>query len=127
MSQIDTNATLWANIEALMLAEWEEVNINRLARECKIGPATVVRIKDQKTSVGLEVLDKIADRFNLAVWQLLVPGMEPGNPPTLQPMSAAERRLHERVMALTKEVMAGEPPAAYTLGNPLPPNKPSGH
>lgn len=117
MSQIDTNATLWANVQALMLHEWKEVNVNRLARECKIGPATVMRIKEQKTSVGLEVLDKIAERFHLAVWQLLVPGMEPCNPPTLQPMSAAERRLHERVMALTKEVMANEPLAPYNTGN----------
>lgn len=120
MSQIDTNATLWQNVQALMMKSWGEVNLNRLARECKIGPATVVRIKEQKTSVGLEVLDKIADHFHLAVWQLLVPGLEPGNPPTLQPMSAAEKRLHERVMALTKEVMASEPSAGYKVPTSLP-------
>jgi plasmid maintenance system antidote protein VapI len=125
MGQLDTNATLWMNLQALMLKHWGEENINRLARECHVGPATVQRIKDQRTSVGLEVLDKIANNFNLSVWQLLVPGLDPTNPPTLQPVSAVERKLYEKIMTATREIMAAEPTAAYeaqqVTSKPVPP------
>jgi len=115
VSQIDTNATLWANVQALMLKHWEEENLNRLARECKIGPGTAARIKEQKTSVGLETLEKVAETFNLAVWQLLVPGLDPANPPALQPMSAAERKFYVNVMTAFKAIAAGEPEAKNYL------------
>lgn len=114
MSQIDTNATLWANTEALMIERWGESNLNRLARECKIGAATAVRIKEQKTSVGLAVLEKIADHFHLAAWQLLVPGLDPKNPPALQPVSAEEQALYEKIRAAAKAIVAAEPtPGKY--------------
>lgn len=115
MSQLDTNAALWMNLQALMITHWGEENINRLARECHVGPATVQRIKDQRTSVGLEVLEKIADKFNLAVWQLLVPGLDPSNPPALQPVSAVERKLYEKIMTATREIMAAEPASVYAV------------
>jgi hypothetical protein len=106
MGSINTNATLWANTQALMVNRWGEVNLNRLARECKIGPGTAARIKDQKTSVGLEVLEKIADNFSVAVWQLMVPGMDPAALPALQPVSAAERALYEKIMSAAKQIAA---------------------
>lgn len=104
MGQIDTNATLWQNLCSLMVRHWDEVNVNRLARECKVGPATIMRIKEQKTSVGLEVLEKLADHFGLAVWQLLVPGLDPHNPPALQPVSEAERKLYEQFKTIAKTI-----------------------
>jgi transcriptional regulator with XRE-family HTH domain len=106
MGQIDTNATLWQNLCALMHKHWEEVNVNRLARESKVGPATIMRIKKQETSVGLEVLEKLADLFGLAVWQLLVPGLDPENPPALQPVSQAERKLYEQFRTIAKTIGA---------------------
>lgn len=106
MSQIDTNATLWQNVQSLMIKHWGDENLNRLARECKIGPGTAMRIKEQKTSVGLETLEKIAENFNLAVWQILVPGMDPENPPALQPVSPVERKLYEKIMAAAKTIAA---------------------
>jgi hypothetical protein len=115
MAQIDNNATLWANVEAIMLARWGESNLNRLARECKIGAATAVRIKEQNTSVGLAVIEKIADHFHLAAWQLLVPGMDPKNPPALQPVTKEERALYEKIMAAAREIVATEPAAKKYL------------
>jgi hypothetical protein len=111
MAQIDNNATLWANIEALMLARWGESNLQRLARECQIGAATAMRIKEQKTSVGLAVIEKVADHFNLNAWQLLVPGLDPKNPPTLQPVSKEERALYEKIMTAARQIVASEPHA----------------
>lgn len=66
---------LWANVRALMLQRYGEENINRLAREAKIGPATVQGIKDGARSVRVETLEKIAKVFSVSPWQLIAPGM----------------------------------------------------
>lgn len=68
-------AVLWANVRALMVKRYGEENINRLARDAKLGPATVQRIKDSQTSVGIEVLEKIAKVFDVEAWQLIAPGL----------------------------------------------------
>lgn len=107
---IDSNATLWQNVEALMLKKFGKVNLKGFATHCGIGIATVQRIKAQETSVGIAVLDKIAAAFDLAAWQLLVPGFDPGNPPALQPVSAKERELYEKIMSAAKAI-AAEPDA----------------
>ena len=98
VSAIDSRKVLWANVLALMEARWERENLTRLAREADIGPGSATRLKQQQTSVGLELVDKIAALFGLETWQLLVPGFDPNNPPTLQPMSEAERALYQTVM-----------------------------
>ena len=95
---------LWANVSALMVKHYGKENLNRLARECSIGLATAQRIKQQQTSVGVEVLEKLAQRFSLEPWQLLVPGFDPNHMPTLSPISAQERALYERLRAALKDV-----------------------
>lgn len=71
-------------------------NLNRLIRDCKIGPGTATRIKEQKTSVGIDVLAKIAMAFELQPWHLLLPELDPSNAP-VSFLTAEERRLHERL------------------------------
>lgn len=98
-----TKNVLWANVHALMLKHYGEENLSRLARDCGIGLGTTTRIKQQQTSVGLEIVDKIAEHFNVHPWQLLVPGFDPASPPTLMPVSASERQLYERLSAAVRE------------------------
>lgn len=75
MADRPIKAVLWENVRALMAAKYGQENINRLARDAKVGPATVQRIKDASTSVGVDVLEKIARVFKIEPWQLLAPGM----------------------------------------------------
>ena len=103
---IDSNATLWQNVEALMMKRFGAVNLKGFASHCGVGIATVQRIQAQKTSVGLAILDKIADRHGLSAWQLLVPGLDPDNPPTLQPVSQKERELYEKIMTAARQIAA---------------------
>lgn len=103
----NSNAALWNSVRAIMVLHYGEENINRFAKDTKLGLATVGRIKEQQTSVGLAVMDKIASKFNYSSWQLLVPGFDPKNPPTLQPVSERERALYERIMTAAKD-FAGE-------------------
>lgn len=66
---------LWANVRALMVQRYGEENITRLARDAKIGPATVQGIKDGERSVRMVTLEKIAKVFNVEPWQLIAPGL----------------------------------------------------
>ena len=103
MSAIDCRQVLWTNVSALMRHHWSVENLNRLAREANIGPATAQRIKQQQTAVGIDVLQRVAACFGIEAWQLLVPGMDPTSPPTLLPMTAAERGLYERLLQAARQ------------------------
>lgn len=81
MPAAESKANLWASVQALMRKRFGEENLNRLAREVKVGPATASRLKAQETSVGLDLVDKIARSFGVEPWQLLVPGFDPDAPP----------------------------------------------
>ena len=92
-----------------MQHRWEGENLSRLAREAKIGPGSVTRMKEQTTSVGLELVDKVARVFTVETWQLLVPGMSPKTLPTLMPQSETERAFYERVAAALRDLNNTKP------------------
>lgn len=106
MSAIDSRRVLWASVSALMRHHWEGENLNRLAREAKVGPATCVRLKGQQTSIGLEVVDRIAAVFGVETWQLFVPGFDPASPPVLLPVTQAERELYTRLLQAARAFKA---------------------
>lgn len=93
-----TNVVLWANLKALMTEQYGKENLTRLAREAKIGPGSATRIKNQQTAIGFDVLEKVARVFNLFPWQLLVPGLQPKDPPVLRVASEAEKTMYETAM-----------------------------
>ena len=104
VKRLDPRVVLWENVSALMVATWGKENLTRLSREAKIGPASCSRIKEMQTSVGLDVVDKIAEVFSLEMWQLLTPMLDPTNPPATKPISQSERQLYERLMASFKQI-----------------------
>lgn len=106
---IDSRQVLWANIRSVMHRRWGQENLTRLAREAGIGPGTCSRIKEMRTIVGLEVVDKIAKLFGLDTWQLLVPGLDPQNPPVLAPMSEPERVFYMRMVEAAKSLKNSTP------------------
>lgn len=66
---------LWENVRALMLSKWGAENLNRLARESRIGLASTTRIKEARTSVGLGIIEKVARTLGAEPWQLIAPGL----------------------------------------------------
>jgi hypothetical protein len=104
MDGIDGKKVLWDNISALMEHHWQGENLTRLAREADIGPGTATRIKKQKTSVGIDVVERLSRLFGLEPWQLLVPGFDAFNPPVLMPMSQRERDFYNRVLAAHRDL-----------------------
>lgn len=69
-----------------------------LAKKSGVGQATIGRIlSDEGVDAGIETVEKIAKVYGLEGWQLMVAGMNPANPPVLQPVSKAERELYENL------------------------------
>jgi hypothetical protein len=100
----DPRLALRDNVLALQQHHYGRENLSRLARDAGIGPGSATRIKVAETSVGLEVIDKIAAAFNLDPWQLLVPGFNPRNPPVLKPVSPEEQKLYDRLLRTAEEL-----------------------
>ncbi|MBD9407155.1 helix-turn-helix domain-containing protein [Acidovorax sp. ACV02] len=86
----DSKHILWQNVSALMQRDYGKENLTALSKNAHIGPGTVTRIKEQETSVGLDVLDKVARAFKIEPWQLLQPklGVIESPEPTSQPSAA---------------------------------------
>lgn len=105
--QPSVHEILWENVRALMIHHNPDKieNLNWLARETGIGPGSASRIKSKQTAVGLDVLAKIARRFDLQPWHLLMPGLEPGNAPVAF-LSDDEKKLYDRLKR-GHEVMTG--------------------
>jgi hypothetical protein len=83
----DSKAALWQAILSLMQRHYGEENLLRLSKEAKIGLGSTSRLKAQETSVGVDLIDKVAARFKLEPWQLLVPGFDADRPPELATIS----------------------------------------
>lgn len=106
--QPDTRLVLWANVRALMKHQWGKENLTRLAAASGVGPGTVSRMKACETYLQLDTIAAIAGVFELAVWQILVPGLEPSNPPVLAAASPSERRMYKRFLAFRKAMESGD-------------------
>lgn len=104
MGNADQKSVLWTNIAALMRHHYGKENINQLHKESKVSLATFTRIKQQGTSVGIDIVGQVAAAFGLEAWQLLVPDLDPESVPTLEGESESwpfEAPLHARLMALS--------------------------
>lgn len=100
----DYKTVLWENVLALMRHHWGRENLSRLAREADIGPGTASRIKTQQTSVGVDIIARVAAVFHLQPWHLLVPALDPANPPVIW-MTQAEVTLYRRLRAVAQELL----------------------
>jgi hypothetical protein len=107
ISRQDPKQVLWANVHKLMEHRWGQENINRLSRDAKIGPGSASRIKEQKTSVGIDVVAKIAKAFDVEPWHLLLPNLDPSNLPVAT-LTDAEAALYARIRRHYEGLMSGQ-------------------
>jgi hypothetical protein len=68
-------ATLWENLQTLMLRKYGKENLYRLGDEAGTGSGTPGRLKLKKQSIGIDVLAKFADALGVEPWQLLADGL----------------------------------------------------
>lgn len=114
----DAHDTLVANVAALMAhrAITSDAQVAAMARP-KMDQKTVWRIRHKAQSPTLEKLSALAAAFGLEVWQILIPGLDPSNPPVFV-MSSTEQRFYERMRSNLAELAADEPPHPYDVRTP---------
>lgn len=72
----------------------------KIAKSGKLSQRTVNRARNGR-QVKLESLKGLADAFEMAPWQLLVPGLDPANPPILA-LTDEEKALYKRLADAAK-------------------------
>lgn len=104
MPAIDPKSILWNNIVALMRHSYGKENLNQLHKDAGVSLATLDRIKKQETSVGVDIVGKVAAAFSLEAWQLMVPNIDPAKVPLLEGSTEVwpfEIPLYKRLMGLS--------------------------
>lgn len=82
------------NVAALVTKKYGRINTSAFAREAGIGIGGVQRLLDKETSVGVELIARVAAFFNIDTWQLLAPNL--GQALTLSPAELeAVRKMRE--------------------------------
>lgn len=75
-----------------------------LKKKSGVAQATIGRIlSEEGVDAGIETVDKLAKAYGLQGWQMMVAGMDPQNPPVLQPVSRAERELYDNLKKAARE------------------------
>lgn len=93
------------NLRALMAAHLELTSQSALHKRSRVAQATIGRILGPRgENARIETVERLARAFGLEGWQLLVPGMEPSNPPVLQPVTKPERELYERLKLVAQDI-----------------------
>jgi hypothetical protein len=93
------------NLRRLMDDHVELRTQSALARRSKVPQRTIGRIVNKEVTPSLDVLEDLAKPFDLQPWQLLVPNLDPKNPPVLRFASAAEEALYKRIVAAAAELV----------------------
>lgn len=89
------------NVEALLrkhnhVNQAGDVVWHKMKTDYKIGVGTYQRVQQAKTSIGINVVAKIAHAFHLEPWQLMVPNLDPSNPPVFA-LTESERNLYRKL------------------------------
>lgn len=105
---MNTNEILWKNVSALMKQKYGEDNLYRTSKDSAltkypISLGSLQRIKKGETAVGLDVLDKIAHFFEMQTWQLLIPELDPTNPPVF--LTENQKEFFNKVKTSYKELI----------------------
>lgn len=128
---VDVWTTIRTNLIALMTAARDR-EINRpatvldLEAASGVGKSTIYRILDPGAvnATGIDNLAKIAEAYGLATWQLLVPHLDPREPPKVLTIEEREeiavmRVVYQQVQAVARGTDFHTPRApGSSAGNP---------
>lgn len=104
-NQFKPRHVLRQNVKALMASGLGPTSQTALRAKSGVAQATIGRILgDVGENAKIETVEKLAKAYGLEGWQMMVAGMDPTNPPVLQPVSPAERALYERLRATVQDI-----------------------
>lgn len=96
------------NIESLIRAAPSNCQATgTFAKYVGVGNGTIDRLRKQDAKARISTLERIAARFGLEVWHLLVPRLDPANKPRL--LTPLEQSRHTMLEKMIGELAAPEP------------------
>lgn len=95
--QKSPRTVLAQNLKALM--RHGDLTQSALGKKAGVAVSTIGRILVEKHAPDIDTLHAIGYALNMTPWQLLVPGLDPTNPPILQNATPEERELYSRLRA----------------------------
>ena len=106
---MDALAIISANLAALKASSTLYHTYQAIERRTeelgyKVGKSTIQRMVKEPTPLGLQAVDALARVYGLDAWQLLVPGMDPANPPVVRVISTHEAEVYRRAGAALREL-----------------------
>lgn len=72
------------NIRSLMESSQSAGTEKSLRQQAKIGGGTLDGARQGTKAITIDSLEKIAHALHVQPWQLLIPGLDPANPPQLR-------------------------------------------
>lgn len=81
------------------------------ATDTGIGKGTAQRINESTADPSLSTIEKIAQAYGLEPWHVLIPNLDPANPPVVW-ITNAERTLYDQLAASVRAV--AEHRSSYT-------------
>lgn len=111
ISTMSARAILATNIKRLMDANPSLSSLVKVAEEAKrkghtISKNAVDSAKSGAHATNMDTLDGIARAFEMEAWQLLVPNMNPQNPPVLRSIGETEDEMYKRLRNAAAEIVA---------------------
>lgn len=108
MRGLPERSILAANLRALMDRpgkEMKEAEIEARTHR-RVSQSSVNRILNQKVNCRLDHLAALAECFELAAWQMLVPGLQPDDPPVLTLVSKKLDEYNDKLKKLADDLAA---------------------
>lgn len=111
ISTMSARDILADNIQRLMEANPALSSLVKVAAQAKRKGHTVSKnavdsAKSGSHAVNMDTLDGIARAFEMEAWQLLVPNMNPNNPPVLRSIGETEDEMYKRLRSAAAEIVA---------------------
>ena len=100
------NHVLSTNLKSLMQASEDLRTQAAIGKRCGIDQRTVGRILNEEHSPQLKQIEAIASAFGLLPWQLLIPGLDPKNPPVCE-LTKVEKELYDKLRRLVTQLPPG--------------------
>jgi len=105
-SLMDIKRVVSANVQTLLDYAADRhlpyANAKALAIKAGLQPSTIGHILKCETAAKIDTLQAIAKVYKLEAWSLLIPNLDPSNPPVV-PYTDTERALYWRIKSVAQE------------------------
>lgn len=89
-------SVLARNIRELMVRRYPDAGdkVRTMAKAAGVSLSTAQRILKEEVGATIDTIEALAEAFDVSVYQLMLPAMDPDNPQVIREASAEEKRLY---------------------------------